>query len=113
MIEITKSELNKLLLQKKATLKSKPAPKTKPVPKPVDANVVATKELAAAIKTLAEQKPEAQQDLSPVLDAVVKIQQTQSELIQMLGQNKPAKEWSFAVKRDGKGVITSISARGK
>jgi len=114
MIKISSTETNKLRLQKKVK-DYKPAKvvKIKEEKVVVDANAVATKELASAIKELAVNKGEPQQDLMPLVDAMTKIQKTQGELLEMLAKNKAAKEWSFAVKRDFKGNIETISARGK
>lgn len=119
MITLKNSELNKLEMEKKATRKKKPAPKvSKPeeyVPPPVDENTLATRELAAAIKSLSESKQDSP-DLAGVLSAIEHTQKTQLEILNALGKQKPiersVENWEFAVERDNKGAIKKIYAKG-
>ena len=78
----------------------------------IDANAKATKELAEAIKHLANREPDSRADL---LDAIVKLHETQQALIEKLGYEKAERvtNWEFSVSRDRKGAIEKIIARGE
>ena len=102
MITISKTELNKLSVDDKVTKKPKPEKK------PDYSNEI--KNITTAILKLSEQE---QQDLLPILKSITDINSSQQEIIEKLANNDPPpREWEFAVKRDKKGNIEKILAKG-
>jgi len=80
----------------------------------VDKNAEATKDLAVAIKALAEKKTE-QPDFSPVIEAIKKTQETQQELYQKLREFSSSKtvtrrKFDFQISRTQYGKIRSVTA---
>ncbi len=94
-------------MQKKAPSAKK---QEKPAPK-IDVNAEATKELANAIKELSATKADAL-DLSPLINALTTVQESQSKLIENMQTTRTKKEtWEFAFKRKNKGEIEKIFAK--
>ena len=113
MIPVKESDINKLSINKKIVSEVK---KKLSVPlKEIDANLQATLKLTDAIKNISI--PQDIQDLSPILEAIYKIQDTQKDIITtLLNENKKNKEqktWKFSVERDGKGEISNVLAEEK
>jgi hypothetical protein len=90
-----------------------PVKESEPTPPAQDLtiNAEATKKLAEAIETLAKRK-ESQPDLTPVFEAILKLQVTQQAILQKITtQIEPqVKNWEFSVNRDRRGAIETIFA---
>jgi len=93
------------------------AKKTKsPFAKKVDENAKATAELAKAIKQLASKPVAANvaQDLTPIVEAIHSIQETQLNVLQLLEKkietSKP-KSFDFTIARNKQGSIHKIIAK--
>lgn len=119
MITVTDNELQKAQLDKKMLKRSLPKRQVSVPEQKVDDNSAATKQLAEAVKRLAESQVGRQidrQDLTPVIDALIRLQETQQAILStILEQEPPAaapSQWEFAVERDNKGAITKIRAKG-
>ena len=109
MIPVDEKEFGKLRINKKIVGDIK-KPKAPPV-KEIDENTKATLALAQSIKQLAERKdpiPE-KQDLTPLLDMITKIQETQKDIIAALLKEPSKKKWDFTVKHSD-GRTTKIHA---
>lgn len=109
MINVSETELNKLVLKKKVK-----SGLTKPVKKPIDKNIKATESLATAINKFSDSiKTQETLELKPLLDALVKIQETQQAILTKVikPEVQHNSSWEFAVERNSSGTINKILAK--
>ncbi len=117
MIVLDNDELLKLGVSPAEIIKAqdRSVKNTKAIKKEVNNNSVATLELAKAIKTLANSSKEAiPQDMSPLIQAIHDIQETQLNVLQLLeAKIKPAapKTVDFFIARNKHGSIHKITAK--
>jgi len=111
MIPIKEIEIGKLRAKKNivGAIEQKRVAK----PKELDANTKAMADLVGAIKSLVEKEAPQQtpQDLTPILLAMARVQETQKNILETLSINaQPAKKhWAFTVNHPD-GRTTKISA---
>ena len=77
----------------------------------LDKNIEATMELAKAVKVLAERPPEAstpEVDLTPVLESIKAVQETQLALLREMRTGKGAKTFNFKIERTDLGKIRQV-----
>lgn len=83
-------------------------------PETEDRNLAALVRLADAVRVVAE-KPAP--NLTPLIDAIRQVQETQTKLLNILAENparvEAVRNWEFTVTHDHRGDIKGISAKGK
>ncbi len=106
MIDLTDQEMNQLQVKKKViSRQAKPATIKKPKA------ITDIDKLITAIGTLIVNPT--QQDIAPIMEAMIRIQQTQNELLAKLQETKPAKakNYEFNIVRSRAGTIDKIIAK--
>lgn len=114
MIILEKDEMKKLGISDADILKAQKRSDSKPLTKKVDENAKATSKLADALNNLANvsgDKGEVQ-DLSPVIEAIRTIQESQLNVLQLLEKKVTlSRDVDFTVIRNKAGGIHKIQAR--
>ncbi len=112
VIEISDDEFNQLTIAKKVKSVKRTLP-VKKIDKPVvDKTAETLSGVVAVLTKLSEDKGSPQQDLTPLIQSLIEIQNNQQEILSSLSKiPAQSKEWEFALERSQTGRIKKISAR--
>ena len=108
--EIDEKDYTRSALSRKVLQKDNPHPEEAEAE---DKNIAALRELAQAVKAVAEKPAPSMQ---PLLAALQQVQETQTKLLKLLaerpGPAQPVREWEFKVRHNNRGEIELITAQG-